>query len=236
MREHAPAGLAIFNEKGTERVALIARRPGLPFHGPEAAQRLEDKLYQREAVRVAGLPTRGMVALSATADRATVERLGASIGHPGVLKPRRASGGRHPYPVSSANALGEHSEDVAAEEPEDMLVEEYLPGGLPCAHVIQLHYSCNVRPPRFLSTTVGQVVDFHPGTMVSRSSKPKLGPGKSYAAAARRLRDRGLGSRPYVSGLPGSDIKINTRGYVRVKDVVGRREAIRPQMIDRHVA
>jgi biotin carboxylase len=129
LRGHSPDGLATFYDTGMERVAAIARELQLPFHTAEAARRLEDKLYQREAFRSAGLPTPATVALPAGAHRETVERLGRSISYPAVLKPRRASGSWHTFPVGSVRALGELWDELAAGGPEALLIEEYLPDG-----------------------------------------------------------------------------------------------------------
>ncbi len=57
LRAHSPDGLATFYDTGMERVAAVAECLGLPFHTAEAARNLEDKLFQREALRSAGLPT-----------------------------------------------------------------------------------------------------------------------------------------------------------------------------------
>jgi biotin carboxylase len=128
LRPHSPDGLATFYDTGMEHIAAIASELNLPFHSPEVARRLEDKLYQREALRAAGLPTPGIVALPADADRATVERLGSSISYPAVLKPRKASGSWHTFPVASVSALGDLWDELAA-EPEARLAEEYLSDG-----------------------------------------------------------------------------------------------------------
>jgi biotin carboxylase len=129
LRAHSPDGLATFYDTGMEHVAAIAAELGLPFHSPEVARGLEDKLHQREALRSAGLPTPGTVALPADADRATVERIGSAISYPAVLKPRKASGSWHTFPVAGVSALGELWEDLAEGEPEARLVEEYLSDG-----------------------------------------------------------------------------------------------------------
>lgn len=126
-----PDGLATFYDTGMERIAAVAEALGLPFHSAETARRLEDKLYQREALRAAGLPTPRIVALPEGADRATVEQLGRTIDYPAVLKPRRASGSWHTFPVASVEALGELWEELAADGPEALLVEEFLSDGPP---------------------------------------------------------------------------------------------------------
>jgi len=129
LRPHAPDGLATFYDTGMEHVAAIATELGVPFHSREVARRLEDKLYQREALRSAALPTPGTVALPPDADRSTVQRIGSAISYPAVLKPRKASGSWHTFPVASVRALGELWEELAAGEPEARLVEEYLSDG-----------------------------------------------------------------------------------------------------------
>jgi biotin carboxylase len=131
LRPHSPDGLATFYDTNMEHVAAIASELDLPFHTPQVARCLEDKLYQREALRSAGLPTPATVALPAGADWATVERIGSSISYPAVLKPRKASGSWHTFPVASLSALGELWEDLAAGEPEARVVEEYLSDGPP---------------------------------------------------------------------------------------------------------
>jgi biotin carboxylase len=140
LQPHAPDGLATFYDTGMEHVAAIAAELGLPFHSREVARNLEDKLYQREALRAAGLATPGTVALPPDADRATAERLGASISYTAVLKPRRASGSWHTFPVASVRALGELWDELAAGEPEERLVEEYLPDGPPMPHGFEADY------------------------------------------------------------------------------------------------
>jgi biotin carboxylase len=58
-----------------------------------------------------------------------VERIGSEISYPAVLKPRKASGSWHTFPVASVSALGELWVQLEAGEPEAMLVEEYLSDG-----------------------------------------------------------------------------------------------------------
>jgi biotin carboxylase len=129
LRVHSPNGLATFYDTGMERVAAIATELGLPFHSAQAGRNLEDKLHQREALRVAGLPTPRIAALAEDAERETVERLGAAVGYPAVLKPRRASGSWHTFPVSDGAQLGELWDQLAVDGSEEMLLEEYLPDG-----------------------------------------------------------------------------------------------------------
>jgi biotin carboxylase len=140
LREHAPGGLATFYDTGMEHVARIALALGVGFPSPEAARRLEDKLYQREALREAGLPTPTAVALPEGADRETVERIGASLGFPAVLKPRRASGSWHTFRVPDARALGDLWVQLTRDEPEPLLLEELMADGPPMPRGFEADY------------------------------------------------------------------------------------------------
>ena len=128
---HAPDGLATFYDTGMEWIAAVAGALGLRFHNIETARALEDKLYQREALRSAGLPTPRTADIPEGADREMVQRLGLSLEYPAVLKPRRASGSWHTFYVDSVEALGDLWDELAADERKALLLEEYLPDGPP---------------------------------------------------------------------------------------------------------
>lgn len=129
LRTYSPQGVATFYDAGMEHVAAIAAELGTDFHSVHTARCLEDKLYQREALRAAGLPSPRVVSLPSETDSAEVERIGTSISYPAVLKPRRASGSWRTFPVGSVRALGEIWDGLAIPEREGMMVEEYLPDG-----------------------------------------------------------------------------------------------------------
>jgi biotin carboxylase len=137
---HSPDGMVTFFDTGMEELAVVAELLGLAFHSPEVARRLQDKLFQRDALRAAGLPTPRVVDLPVGADRATVERLGSAIGFPAVLKPRRASGSWHTFPVAGRSALGALWDELAAGRPEPHVLEEYLSDGPPMPHGFEADY------------------------------------------------------------------------------------------------
>ncbi len=129
LAEHAPQGLATFYDTDMERLALIAAELGLPFHRPEVARALEDKLHQREALRAAGLPTPTVLALPAGLEPAAALERAARFPFPAVLKPRRASGSFHTFVVEDHAALGTVLASLADEPLEERILEQYLSDG-----------------------------------------------------------------------------------------------------------
>ena len=115
-----------------ERIAAVAAALGLPL--PRHRDRPRASRTSCTNARRCGRPgcrPRAPSDIPEGADRETVQRLGRSIDYPAVLKPRRASGSWHTFPVASVDALGELWDELAAEEPEAFLLEEYLPDGPP---------------------------------------------------------------------------------------------------------
>jgi biotin carboxylase len=137
---HSPDGLVTFFDTGMEELAVVAERLGLAFHSPEVARRLQDKLFQRDALRAAGLPTPQAVDLPVGADGATVERLASALRFPAVLKPRRASGSWQTFPVASRSALGALWDELARSTPEPRVLEEYLSDGPPMPEGFEADY------------------------------------------------------------------------------------------------
>jgi biotin carboxylase len=124
-----PDGLATFYDTGMEHVARIAAALKLPFHGVRAALNLEDKYEQREALRAGGLPTPAVVQVPAEASGDTVQRLAEELGYPLVLKPNRASGSWHTFPVAEADELASIWKRLGGAPPEPLILEQYLPDG-----------------------------------------------------------------------------------------------------------
>ena len=51
-----PTGIVALNDRRMTRLAMVAESLHLRFHSPEVAARLSDKLLQRRAMQVAGIP------------------------------------------------------------------------------------------------------------------------------------------------------------------------------------
>lgn len=220
---HSPDGLVTFFDTGMEELAVAAEQLGLAFHSPEVARRLQDKLFQRDALRAAGLPTPRVVDLPADSDRASVERLGSSIGFPAVLKPRRASGSWHTFPVAGPEALGALWEELAAGGPEARVLEEYLSDGPPMPQGFEAdyvsvetiavagrstHLALTGRFP--LATPFRETGFFIPATLGSDLREQVL------ALAARALAALG-----FENGCAHTEVKLTAEG-LRVIEVNGR--------------
>jgi biotin carboxylase len=126
-----PDGLATFYDTGMEHVARIAAALELPFHDPRAALCLEDKYEQREALRAGGLPTPAVAQVPPGASGDTVQRLAGELGYPLVLKPNRASGSWHTFPLGDVDELASVWRQLGGAPPEPLILEQYLPDGDP---------------------------------------------------------------------------------------------------------
>lgn len=130
LRAQSPDGVLALRDEDIVLLALVAADLGLDYHAPEVAQRLVDKLLQREALRDAGLPSPLFWKVPAERDPAADAAFAATVKYPAVLKPRRASGSWYAMPVADA---GDLVRSLALLPPEaggetGMLVEQYLPG------------------------------------------------------------------------------------------------------------
>jgi biotin carboxylase len=126
-----PDGLTTFYDTGMEHVARIAAALELPFHDPRAALCLEDKYAQREALRAGGLPTPAAAQIPAGASAEIVQQLAEELRYPLVLKPNRASGSWHTFPLGDADELRSIWERLGGAPPEPLILEQYLPDGDP---------------------------------------------------------------------------------------------------------
>jgi biotin carboxylase len=141
LREAHADGIAVFTDAAQQPAAELALALQLPFHSPQTALRLRDKLEQRRALRAGGLavPAALGVSGSGVATRAQAEAL--EMTWPAVLKPRRGSGGSETFLVSGPDELVVVLEDVPGEQ--EFILEEYLPdrpdsSGMPVADMVSV--------------------------------------------------------------------------------------------------
>jgi hypothetical protein len=125
LRQTGVDGIIVFTDLGQEPAAALASALGLPFHSPQTARRLRDKLAQRDALRAGGLPVPAALPVCSGSVSSRAEAEDLAMSWPAVLKPRRSSGGRETFLVSCPEALVAILDDVP--EDEQFILEEYLP-------------------------------------------------------------------------------------------------------------
>jgi hypothetical protein len=141
LREAHTRGIAVFTDGAQQPAAELAWELELPFHSPQTALWLRDKLEQRRALRAGGLPVPVALAVSRAdvGSRAQAEAL--ELTWPAVLKPRRGSGGSETFLVNGPDELVVVLEDVPRER--EFMLEEYLPDcpdsrGAPVADMVSV--------------------------------------------------------------------------------------------------
>jgi biotin carboxylase len=129
VRAYRPDGILAFRDDDLISLSLLAEALDLPFHRPIVAQRLADKLYQREALRVGGLPVPRYWDLPSRQDQDRVQIVAGEVSYPAIVKPRQASGSWHTFRVNDAVELTALLARLAEQGNDDeaMIVEEYLP-------------------------------------------------------------------------------------------------------------
>lgn len=125
LREARADGIAVFTDAAQQPAAELARELALPFHSPQTALLLRDKLEQRRALSAGGLPVPAALAVTQSGVSTRAEAEALEMTWPAVLKPRRGSGGSETFLVSGPDELVSVLEDVPGER--EFILEEYLP-------------------------------------------------------------------------------------------------------------
>ena len=129
-----PDGIITYADSLIPTTVALASRLGLEYHDTATAERLTDKVAQRQALRDGGVPVPRFLAVPADPTPAEVDALAAGVDFPVVLKPRRGAGGRDTVLARDATELGKLiAEQVArgADPEPSMIIEEYLVGASP---------------------------------------------------------------------------------------------------------
>jgi biotin carboxylase len=125
-----PDGVLAFTDSRLAVAADLAAGLGLRFNRPDVTRRFLDKFEQRSALREAGVPVPGFVAIPGDADAVAIAALVAGLAFPAVLKPRRGYGSRETYHVTDADrllALLAPPDGARVVPREEYVLEEYLP-------------------------------------------------------------------------------------------------------------
>jgi biotin carboxylase len=129
LAEHEPRGITAFADDDIMRVAQIAQVLELSYHSVEAAERLTNKVAQRQALQMAGLPVPGFWSVPARQGAQELDALVGEVGYPVIVKPQRGAGSRDTVRAGDADALRAALDGV--DEP--WIVEEILHDGWPRA-------------------------------------------------------------------------------------------------------
>jgi biotin carboxylase len=125
---HHPSGIMAFTDPGVPLVAAVGTRLGLPAYTAHTAERLSNKVAQREALRAAGVPVpdfRPVPAGTTSEELAVVAR---TLRYPVVVKPQSGAGSRDTYRVRDAEELlGAFEGRLRLDS--DLIIEEQLADG-----------------------------------------------------------------------------------------------------------
>ena len=113
-----PDGVVIFTDGPLLLAAAVADRLNLPFHSPEVARRLADKILQRSALKDAGVAVPAFAAVRAGEPETEVP-------FPAVLKPRGGAGSRDTFLVENPRELADAI--AKCDSGEQFILEEWLP-------------------------------------------------------------------------------------------------------------
>lgn len=98
-------GITTFSDKQIEQTAAIAACLGLPGNSAATALRLVDKIAQRQALAVAGVPGPAFVGIRSAADIAERRDILDNLRYPVVVKPALGDGGRNTFCLPDLDAV-----------------------------------------------------------------------------------------------------------------------------------
>lgn len=121
-------GVTTFSDWLIALAAEVATELDLPFHPIAVASALVDKSVQRERLAAAGIPVPGFRRVDVGMPLEQRAILVNDIAAPAILKPVSGWGSRSVHLLHSRTELGDA---LAADYPESMLLEEFLPDRSP---------------------------------------------------------------------------------------------------------
>jgi hypothetical protein len=127
VRSFRPDGIVAYADAQIALAAALAERLGLDYFDHVVAERLLDKVVQRQALHDGGLPTPRCLAVPASPTAEDVASLAARLTFPVVLKPRHGAASRETHLVNDAAHLETLLLEVSSYESDlDMVVEEFM--------------------------------------------------------------------------------------------------------------
>jgi len=127
-----PDGIVAYADQQMAMAAALGERLGLDYHDRVVAQRLLDKVTQRQALRDGGLPVPTCVPVPARATPDAVAEVLAAIEFPVVIKPRQGAASRDTHMVHDEKTLRALIAEQSTDDDEStMVVESYMVGASP---------------------------------------------------------------------------------------------------------
>jgi biotin carboxylase len=132
LRDEHPDGVVAYADAQIATASALGAALGLDYFNPDVAARLLDKVTQRRAFDVAGLPVPRCVAVPSQSASRELEEVISGTVFPVVLKPRHGAASRETFLISDVGELRARLTEIQdlASEP-DMVIEEYLVGASP---------------------------------------------------------------------------------------------------------
>jgi biotin carboxylase len=132
VRALRPDGIVAYADAQMATASALAGRLGLDYHDAVVAQRLLDKVTQRQALHDGGLPTPTCTAVPGRTTSGAIDALVQGIEFPVVIKPRQGAASRDTHLVRGETGLRRIIAEESTDDAEStMVVESYMVGATP---------------------------------------------------------------------------------------------------------
>ena len=122
-----PDGIVAFGDAQIATASALGAALGLEYHDAVVAERLLDKLVQRQALRDAGVASPRCVALSSRQSPTEQDVVIRGTTFPAILKPRYGAASRETHRVDDVEQLRALARQVLEEQGEpDLVIEDFL--------------------------------------------------------------------------------------------------------------
>jgi biotin carboxylase len=233
VREAAPDGVVAYADAQMTMASNLAVRLGLDYHDRDTAERLIDKLTQRQALSDGGLPVPCCVDVPPSPSCEDIEALAAGVEFPVVLKPRHGAASRDTVLVGDGDELARVLTKLAADGADsEMVIEEYMVGASPPPSADFADYlsieSIVVKGVINHVAVTGRMYQVEPfretGLIIPSDFD------SSVTVAALDLATKALSAVGVETGCFHTEIKVTTNG-LRVIEVNGRLGGFVPEVM-----
>jgi D-alanine-D-alanine ligase-like ATP-grasp enzyme len=232
VRAFDPCGIVAYADAQLGTASALAERLGLDYHDGVVAERLLDKVAQRDALRRGGLPVPSCIPAPADPSPAALDTLVDALEFPVVVKPRHGAASRDTHLVRDEEAL---YLVMAAQEPDafgSMVIESYMAGAStpPSPHFSDYVSVESVVADGVVShvAVTGRLPQVEPfretGLVIPTDYEPEL------AAEILALASAAIAAVGVRTGCLHTEIKVTDEGP-RVIEVNGRIGGFVPQVL-----